>query len=192
MAYELSAVIGEVTMLSGIGREHGVPVVPLAEGLALIPLTDAIATALFEPDLRFEEVLRAWSARGPVLYAWSEMHAGLGVQSATIWAAGELTYHETGYPGRGPISLALQRLGVTGGSERRDEFDIVGLGRYRRTSAWTSGVPGGQWPRAIQSDSDGFSAPMVVPSPWPVCTVVSSGRVSRRSRMESMMVPKSE
>ncbi|MEV0245939.1 hypothetical protein AB0H76_05035 [Nocardia sp. NPDC050712] len=136
MAYELSAVIGEVAMLSAIGREHEVPVIPLAEGLGLIPLTDEVASVLFEPNLRFEEVLRSWSARGPVLYAWSEMHAGLGVQSATIWDAGVLTYHETGYPGRGPISVALQRLGVAGGSDRRDEFDVVGLGRHRRTSAW--------------------------------------------------------
>ena len=35
-----------------------------------------------------------------------------------------------------------------------------------------------QWPRAIHSARWGASAPMVVWSPWPVCTRVSSGRVN--------------
>ncbi|MGI8333634.1 hypothetical protein ACRYCC_27105 [Actinomadura scrupuli] len=34
-----------------------------------------------------------------------------------------------------PISQALRRLGVTKGNHH-DEFDAVGLGRYRRTEAW--------------------------------------------------------
>ncbi|GAB2637389.1 hypothetical protein [Nocardia goodfellowii] len=136
MAYELSAVIGESALLEAIGSAYDVPVVLLAEGFGLIPLTEEIVTVLLAPNRRFEEVLREWSTRGPVIYAWSEMHAGLGVQAATIWENGVVTYHETGYPGRGPISLALRRLGAAGGSDRRDEFDIVGLGRHRRTSAW--------------------------------------------------------
>ena len=136
MAYELSAVLAESTLLTAIGREHGVPVVPLAEGFALIPLTDEIANTLLEPSRRFEEVLRTWSTRGPIIYAWSEMHAGRGVQAATIWENGVVTYHETGYPSHGPISTALQRLGLTGATDRRDEFDLVGLGRHRRTTAW--------------------------------------------------------
>ncbi|MEV6275810.1 hypothetical protein [Nocardia sp. NPDC051832] len=141
MAYELSAVIGELALLQGIGREHGVPVVALAAGFALIPLTDEIASVLLAPNRRFEEVLRKWSIRGPVIYAWSEMHAGLGVQAATIWEDGVVTYHETGYPSHGPISIALQRLGLTGATDRRDEFDLVGLGRHRRTSAWIPAPP---------------------------------------------------
>ncbi|MFC9898256.1 hypothetical protein ACFVMC_31590 [Nocardia sp. NPDC127579] len=135
VAYELSALIGDMTMLAAIGSEHEVPVVPLASGLALIPLTDDIAAVLFAGK-RFEEVLRAWSAHGPLIYAWSEMHAGLGVQAATIWEDGAVTYHETGYPGRGPISIALHRLGVTGAAGRRDEFEVVGLNRHRRTGEW--------------------------------------------------------
>ncbi|WP_194814666.1 hypothetical protein [Nocardia sp. XZ_19_385] len=141
MAYELSAVIGELALLEAIGRENGVPVIPLAQGFALIPLTDEITTVLLAPSRRFEEVLRKWSTRGPVIYAWSEMHAGLGVQAATIWENGAVAYHETGYPSHGPISIALQRLGVAGATDRRDEFDLVGLGRHRRTSAWLPAPP---------------------------------------------------
>src|SRR6476646_378729 len=48
-----------------------------------------------------------------------------------------------------------------------------------------------QWPRAIHSARWGASAPMVVWSPWPVCTSVSSGRANSEPFIESMMVPKS-
>lgn len=43
---------------------------------------------------------------------------------------------EEGLPGSGPISVALQRLGVTGGRLGWDEFDAVGLGRHRTTDRW--------------------------------------------------------
>src|SRR5690606_3368024 len=52
--------------------------------------------------------------------------------------------------------------------------------------------PAAQWPRAIHSSRCGASAPMVVLSPWPVRTSVSGGRVSSRSRIESMIVGKWE
>src|SRR6185295_18224106 len=48
-----------------------------------------------------------------------------------------------------------------------------------------------QWPRAIHSARWGASAPMVVWSPWPVCTSVCSGRANSEPFIESMMVPKS-
>ena len=38
----------------------------------------------------------------------------------------------------------------------------------------------------------GASAPMVVKSPCPVCTVVSPGSVSSLSRIDSMIVPNEE
>jgi PAS domain S-box-containing protein len=50
----------------------------------------------------------------------------------------------------------------------------------------------GQWPRAIHSPRCGASVPIVVLSPWPVWTTVSGSRTSRRSRIEAMIVPKSE
>jgi hypothetical protein len=49
-----------------------------------------------------------------------------------------------------------------------------------------------QWPRAIPLLEVGASAPMVVPWPCPVRTVVSGGRVSGRSPIERTMVGKSE
>ena len=39
-------------------------------------------------------------------------------------------------PRQAPISRVLRLLGVTG-ELYRDEFVVVGLGRYRRTTDWT-------------------------------------------------------
>ncbi|SCG71291.1 hypothetical protein GA0070613_4892 [Micromonospora inositola] len=69
-----------------------------------------------------------------------------------------------------------------------------GIPRRRRHTPWRRGPgrrAGGQWPRASHSSRCGASAPIVVLSPWPVCTTVSTGRVSNRVRIDSMMVPKS-
>ena len=46
--------------------------------------------------------------------------------------------------------------------------------------------------RAIQSSRWGRSVPMVVLRPWPGRTTVSSGSAKRRSRIESMIVAKSD
>ena len=56
----------------------------------------------------------------------------------------------------------------------------------------TPRINAGQWPRLIHSSRFGASAPIVVASPWPVFTTVLAGRVSRRSRIESMIVSKLE
>src|SRR5580693_6676637 len=53
-------------------------------------------------------------------------------------------------------------------------------------------VQPGQWPRAIHSSRCGASVPMVVLSPWPVWTTVPASSTNRRSRIEVIMVPKSE
>ena len=50
----------------------------------------------------------------------------------------------------------------------------------------------GQCPRAIHSCRWGRSAPMVVSGPWPVWITVAGSSTNSRSRIESMMVPKSE
>ena len=48
-----------------------------------------------------------------------------------------------------------------------------------------------QWPRRSHSSRSGASWPIVVLSPWPVCTIVSGGSVSSRARIDSTIVGKS-
>ena len=73
------------------------------------------------------------------------------------------------------------------GANRTDRAERAA--RTDRTDR-TERVP--QWPRAIHSSRWGDSSPIVVSSPWPVSTRVAPGRTSRRVRIDSMIVGKSE
>ncbi|GAA4483554.1 hypothetical protein GCM10023191_005270 [Actinoallomurus oryzae] len=67
-----------------------------------------------ECQRRLDGMFKDRSARGPIVHATSDMHAGVGDQTARIWQDGALVFAQEGRPGSGPISMALQRLGVTG------------------------------------------------------------------------------
>lgn len=147
MAYELRAAIARFELLDELARGRVLPVVALERGFGLVPLVDAVvkrlATELVSPpggartqmhDLY--PVFQQWSAAGPIMYAGSDVHAGYGSQTALIWQGGRLVFSQEGLPYSGPISMALLRLGVTGGSLGGDEFDIVRLGRHRSTAGW--------------------------------------------------------
>ena len=148
MAYELNAVLGRLELLETLATENSLRVVALRQGFALIPLTrenieilirgngSDMPTDWQERQRRLDEVFKDWSARGPIVHASSEMHAGVGDQAARIWRDGALVFTQKGWPYGGPISMALQRLGVTGGYIGWDEFDVVGLGQHRRTEKW--------------------------------------------------------
>ena len=123
--YTLQAVIAR----SGVLDDDRV--VPLPQGLALLPL----------PDAPFESVIVEWSSRGPVALVDAEFFGGVGSQRAQVWEQGRsvlgplVLEEDDPAPDVTPISLALRRLGVEKG-EHHDEFDAVGLGRHRSTSAW--------------------------------------------------------
>ena len=114
----------------------------------MIPLTSQIQRALVgrggteEPTSRvghdeLNEVFTRWSAEGPIIHATNDVFCGLpGVQVARIWQDGRLVFSQEGNAYSGPISMALLRLGVTGGRLGWDEFDVVGLGQYRKTQRW--------------------------------------------------------
>jgi hypothetical protein len=135
VGYELAAVLAKREVFDAIGLPDSIPVAPLGHGFALVPLTRAVRAGI-ERDRPLRDVLRAWSAHGPVIYATSRLHAGVGPQDAEVWFGGVSQFAQSGQPCSGPISMALQRLGVPGGRFGWDEFDIVGLGRHRRTEGW--------------------------------------------------------
>jgi hypothetical protein len=147
MAHELNAILGKAETLEPAAREHEIPVIALRQGFGLIPLTSQIVQVLVGKQgldvgrssagqIELDEVFKRWSARGPVIHATNEVYGGVGPQTARIWQDGALVFAQEGSPYSGPISMALQRLGVTGGRLGWDEFDIVGLGRHRATSRW--------------------------------------------------------
>ena len=133
--------------------------VPLEQGLVL-PLTqeivDSIVTAnQFEPLPQFQylnESLSAFLAKisllCPVLYFATEYFRGMGAQTAMVFEKGNVVFgprtHSTddGKSDLTPVSEALQVLGVKKPPYHFDEFDCVGLGRYRDNNEdWLSSIP---------------------------------------------------
>ncbi|WP_433560827.1 hypothetical protein ACQP1O_24555 [Nocardia sp. CA-151230] len=83
-------------------------------------------------------LFNSWSTRGPIVYVTNDVHAGVGSQTALMWVDGRVEFAQEGQPYSGPISMALLRLGTSGGRLGHDEFDVVGLGRTRTTDRWST------------------------------------------------------
>ncbi|MET8627723.1 hypothetical protein ABZW30_28925 [Kitasatospora sp. NPDC004669] len=158
MSYELQALIGTLELLTVAAAEvPAARVVPLAQGLALIPVTSAVLAAL-QGDAAvskvgggagfgwhsdgFELRLAAWSKAGPIACVEAEYFGGSGTQRAAVWENGRVVLgpltsgeFET-VPEGTPISRALRRLGAHVAAGRVDEFDAVGLAAHRSTGGW--------------------------------------------------------
>ncbi|AOT58907.1 hypothetical protein [Streptomyces rubrolavendulae] len=156
MSYALEAVIASDEVLRLASREiPGSRVVPLGQGLSLMPMTDEVVAALTDGsdgrDLGFWRLpegfgalLAQWSAAGPIAYVEAEYFGGSGEQRAVVWADGALALGPLDEPTKkrfsravSPISLALRRLGARS-SPGEDEFQAVGLGRHRSNENWIS------------------------------------------------------
>ena len=128
----------------------------LPQGLALIPLSDAVETELRkggsttsatvlphsgEIAVGVAELASQLSSDTPVLYAATYIHGGTGGQDAVVWVNGEVVLNigddednMSRWP-NSPISRALRHIGVSA-TDGKDEFDAIGLGRYRSNEAW--------------------------------------------------------
>jgi hypothetical protein len=156
MAYTLEAVICPTTVLSVVTQDQpGMVIVPLRQGLSLVPMTDELFDELTDGSPNrphgfwkfpggFEHVLRSWSSRGPIAYVEAEYFGGVGRQCSAVWNSGTLTFGpvaiEDGQPvpdAGTPISQALARLYVVRGGHH-DEFEAAGLSQHRRTEDWLS------------------------------------------------------
>lgn len=159
MSYELQALIGTFELLAVAAAETSAArVVPLAQGLALIPVTPAVLSALqtdggstkpaeaagfgWHPG-GFELRLAAWSKAGPIACVEAEYFGGSGTQRAAVWENGRIVLgpltkgeFEPFPPEGSPISRALRRIGARTEAGRADEFASVGLSAHRGTSGW--------------------------------------------------------
>jgi hypothetical protein len=155
MGYILQALIAREKTFAAKGPPvRQARVALLAEGIALMPLTDALCAEMGgEPSPRevasgdeygtFTRLLpgvEAWarrlSASGPVAYVEAEFHGGQGGQCALVWSQGRVVLGPLSGP-IGPINQALRALGV-GPGRHHDEFAAVGLGRHRFTEDWAA------------------------------------------------------
>ncbi|MFD9126338.1 hypothetical protein [Kitasatospora sp. NPDC059571] len=158
MSYELNALVATAELLDVVAAEvPAARVARLAQGLALIPVTDRLHAVLDVPGDRTEpgfsrfpaslgRRLEAWSQAGPIAYVEADFFGGAGTQRAAVWLHGRLDLgplHIADQQPRAtagtPISQVLRRLGATVDAGRFDEFDAVGLGRHRHSADWIAG-----------------------------------------------------
>jgi hypothetical protein len=133
----------------GLLAGAGARVVPLGEALLLVPVTSALLVSVeaqFPAPARgpsrtcrgltgpLAQLARSLSAHGPVAYVETDYFGGAGTQAATVWSKGQRVLRRPRAPS-GPVNAALRLLGVAGAG-LQDEFDTVGLGRYRETGSW--------------------------------------------------------
>ena len=120
----------------------------IAGDTLFLPVTDEVfdfATSLKgssepvrEEYYRFSKSLASIGAEcsqaGPIVHIFTEYFGGNGTQGAIVWNAGVETM--TPDIGRiGTINSALRKIGIRANSPQ-DEFDTIGLGRYRSNDAF--------------------------------------------------------
>lgn len=163
VSHVLHAIIGAEPAVSVFaGRWHLARRVELPQGFAMVPLTpdlyDDIAelAALTRPDpfpgferlsAGVEAAVREATAAGWLGYIETDYFGGCGTQSAVAWASGRVSAgpfrterrwdgadFQTTPAGPRAINRVLTLLGVRANGAA-DEFDALGLGRFRSTEA---------------------------------------------------------
>ena len=143
MGYYLQAIIGKQRTLAHHASEfQHARIVLLAQGIAIIPMTDDLYDEIAEGGevdgfYKLSQSIEEWAQRistvAPVAYIEAEFFGGTGGQSAVAWSQGSRVL--------GPIHVqhaineALRFFGVRVDGAH-DEFDAVGLGRHRETADW--------------------------------------------------------
>ncbi|MGE3802534.1 MAG: hypothetical protein AB7H80_16070 [Candidatus Kapaibacterium sp.] len=143
MGYYLQAIIGKQQTLAQHASDfRHARVVPLAQGLAIIPLTDDLYEEIADDGEveRFEKLssgVEKWGQRisvvAPVAYIEAEFFGGTGGQSAIVWSGGWRVLEPI--HAENAINQVLRFFGIRVDGAH-DEFAAVGLGRHRNTDEW--------------------------------------------------------
>ncbi len=144
MAYTIQAIITKEAVSSLYSRP-GLSWITLSQSMTLAPLGTSFCEQNSIPFLPFSdeglegipaqiaEICQAISLNGKVAYIEAEFHGGEGGQAAILWnngkIKGEIIVAEDA------INQALKYLDVKN-INCRDEFEALGLGRYRNTDDW--------------------------------------------------------
>lgn len=152
-------------------------VIPLPQGICMVPLTEAVRHAfgpadrpwLYETHSIFTHLpeglvaqLRELSRGGRVAYVEAEYFGGAGEQRSVVWEAGAAL----GEPEESShaINDALRSLGVQA-AEGADRFDTLGLGRHRSVDDWLRSVRPPPAP-APPADAECIPPPASARRPW--------------------------
>ena len=148
MTHAVTGLIATPTILEAFARERSLhrPIALTGE-LAILPLRDVdLDSFLVAPcthdiehfqylSRQLIDLLRRTSHQGPLMYFETEYFGGIGGQGAAAFQDGEVTFGPQ-WGQIGTINQALRLLGVRVEPPAYDEFDMVGLGRHRRTERW--------------------------------------------------------
>ena len=149
MGHHIQAIIGSEHVLQSLQQRFGVSrVVELSQGLFLLPLTEEFYNALPSAadafawsgqfhfcflDSKVVALLIDASKADAVAYVETEYFGGDGDQGAIVAREGKIVFGPAA--GDGSINAALGLIGArkeTG----HDEFDAIGLGRFRSNEDW--------------------------------------------------------
>ncbi len=143
MGYQLEAIIGKEQTLGLLASGFkNAQVVALAQGMAIIPLTDELYDEIADGGevdhfYKLSPGIEAWTARisavAPIAYIEADFLGGFGTQGAVAWRDGSRALGPIHAPDA--INQTLRFFGVQVNGVR-DEFEAVGLHRHRHTDDW--------------------------------------------------------
>lgn len=152
MAYVILALLLPAPAAAALSvYRPGIALTDLGQGLQLLPLTESrlhefgSAATVFEvgEDGEFSgytigvaELLGQLARHGDAAFVGAEFFGGLGTQWAVVHLVNQRIPQI--FQGADAINQALRQLGVTAAAQA-DEFDTVGLGRFRSTEEWLPG-----------------------------------------------------
>jgi len=171
VSYELRALAGRCEITAQAAPEAHGTAVELPQGYGLLPITDHVLERLGGADTSpfgevfwflsagVEALARRISLAGDIAYVEAEFFGGNGTQAMVLWRGGEVclgpitaefpaTAQDPSSSPQWPFNRALRELGVDRG-DAFDEFDALGLGRWRHTDEWPTT---GTTPDACQGD----------------------------------------
>ena len=137
--------------------------VELPQGYGLLPITSEVSGRLGGADVKpfgdvfwflsggIEALARRISLAGAVAYLEAEIFGGTGTQAMVLWCGGEVclgpavTLFTSEVPDRlsspqWAFNQAFRQLGADRDGAF-DEFEALGLGRWRHTEDWVAGGP---------------------------------------------------
>jgi hypothetical protein len=149
MGHHIQAIVGSKHVLDILQQRFGLStVVGLNQGLFMLPMLEefyealpsAIDTLAWEGEFHFRfldakvvALLIDASKKDAVAYVETEYFGGDGDQGAIVAREGKIVFGPA--EGGGSINAALRMIGAKKESAH-DEFDAVGLGRFRSNEDW--------------------------------------------------------
>jgi len=134
MTHHISGFIGPEDKLTVQTKKlKNAKIIPLVQGFAFMPLGDELYAEVYKHNPKPMLWLAKRLGMDSIAWVETDYFGGAGEQSAITWINGKKHRYR---PQQGrPIDDAMNALGVVCEGDN-DEFDTLGLGKYRTNDAW--------------------------------------------------------